>query len=82
MIQEALLSPGCTLEVYTTPIRLLSSLALPHGAVTVSRSQELPERRSGRSEEDKSEGMSGGKVVSGRETGSDNVYKVRHLRTC
>jgi hypothetical protein len=48
IIQEALLSPGCTLEVKTTPIRLLSSLALRHGAVTVSRSQELPEGRSGR----------------------------------
>lgn len=44
MIQEALLSPGCTLAVNTTPTLALSSLGVRDGAVTVSRSQELPRR--------------------------------------
>ena len=42
MIQEALLSPGCTLAVKMTPTRLFNSLGVRDGAVTVSRSHELP----------------------------------------
>ena len=42
MIQEALLSPGCTRAVNTTPTRLLSSLGVRDGAVIVNKSQELP----------------------------------------
>ena len=42
IIQEELLSPGCTLAVKTTPTRAFSSLGDRDGAVTVSKSQELP----------------------------------------
>jgi hypothetical protein len=38
--------------------------------------------RCGRSEEGKGEGMSGGKVVSGREIGNNNVSEVWNRRTC